>query len=54
MPVCGLKLKKGVTLGFHFIYAPYSTSSSVEWSGDWSSLTEIHRFYKSTLSENLY
>jgi len=44
----GLQLEEGRVLGFQLTYAPRK-SAMEEFSGDWSSINEVHAFYKSTL-----
>lgn len=47
----GIKLEPEKILGFQFTYAPVSTlgGSMAEWTGSWSSMTEVHDYYLSKL-----
>jgi len=47
--ITGIRLNPGRILGMQFTYAPALGSNDYEWSGNWSSLAEVHRYYTTEL-----
>jgi len=45
----GLRLEPGRILGIQITYAPTLGSTNFEWSGNWSSLAEVHHYYMTEL-----